>query len=132
MKKTQVVDKFSFHGGDVQGYSIDFLPKDVTEVTDLKKKIIARGETSGHCHILTGDVKLFEDAQGNMYAVVGKEGAFHQHFKENLVTEEVFKTNKNISNCDHTNDCQIIEGIYKIGLDTQYDPHEGIWEKNPD
>lgn len=120
-----------FHGGDVQGYLIDKLPDGAKKVINPKEKIIARGETSGHCHILTGDVELFE-LNGQMFAVVGKDGAFHQHYKEANVKEETFKANKNISDCDHTKECKIPAGTYALGIDRQYDPHEGIWKKNLD
>lgn len=124
--------KINFHGGDVQGYGIAELPKGLIKVTHKEDKIIARGETSGHAHILTGDVELFKDAQGRMFAAVGKDGAYHQHFKESMITEKTFKTKKNISNCDHTKECFIPEGYYALGLDRQYDPHDEVWRKNID
>jgi hypothetical protein len=127
----KVIKQF-FHGGDVQGYQIDKLPAGAKKITDPKRKIIARGETSGHCHILTGDVELYE-LGGQAFAVVGKDGAYHQHYKEANVKEEIFKINRNISDCDHTKDCRIIEpGTYAIGIDRQYDPHEGGWKINTD
>jgi hypothetical protein len=119
------------HGGDAQFYSIDQLPEGARKITDPKEKIIARGEVSGHAHIITGDVEMFE-LNGIMFAVVGKDGAYHQHYKEDMITEETFRANSNISNCDHTKDCPIAPGVYAIGLDRQYDPHEGIWVRNPD
>lgn len=119
------------HGGDAQFYSIDGLPKGARKITDPKEKIIARGETSGHAHIVTGDVEMFEH-NGQLFAVVGKDGAYHQHYKENMITEKTFLAKENISNCDHVKDCPIAPGVYAIGLDRQYDPHEGIWVQNPD
>lgn len=119
------------HGGDAQFYAIDKLPEGAKKITDLKEKIIARGEVSGHAHIITGDVEMFE-LNGQVFAVVGKDGAYHQHYKEAMITEKTFEAKGNISNCDHTKDCPIAPGIYAIGLDRQYDPHEGIWTKNPD
>lgn len=121
----------SFHGGDVQGYKINQLPKGAKKVTSIQERIIARGETSGHAHILTGDVEIFE-LNGQLFAVVGKDGAFHQHYKEANIKEETFKINKNISDCDHTKECRIEEGVYAIGIDRQYDPHEGFWIQNRD
>jgi hypothetical protein len=118
-------------GGDVQGYIIDNLPSYATKITDIKKKIIAHGETSDHCHVLTGDVEMFE-LDGQLFAVVGKDGAYHQHIKETDVNEKVFTINKNISNCDHTKDCYWAPGTYALGIDRQYDPHEGIWKRNED
>lgn len=121
----------SFHGGDVQGYKIDKLPNAAKRLTTVKEKIIARGETSGHAHILTGDVELFE-LNGQIFAVVGKNGAYHQHYKEENIKKETFEINKNISDCDHTKVCHIYEGVYAIGIDRQYDPHDGIWKQNKD
>lgn len=119
------------HGGDVQLYKIDNLPLKAKQIKKTNDKILARGETSGHCHILTGDVELFE-LDGQLFAVVGKDGAYHQHYKEANVKEETFKINKNISDCDHTKDCRIEPGTYAIGIDRQYDPHEGGWVDNKD
>ena len=119
------------HGGDVQAYKIESLPKGATPITDILKKIIARGETSGHAHILTGDVELFEH-NGQVFAVVGKDGAYHQHYKEANIKEETFKINRNISDCDHTKECRFEPGVYAIGIDRQYDPHEGQWRNNLD
>ena len=128
MKFTEI----NIHGGDTQFYQIDNLPTNLTKITKIEDKIIARGEVSGHCHILTGDVELFKDEKGNTFAVVGSDGAFHQHYKESMVNEEVFKINKNISNCDHIKECPLPPGNYAIGIDRQYDPHEELWKKNID
>ncbi len=119
------------HGGDAQFYNIDALPAGAKKLMNPSEKIIARGETSGHAHIITGDVEMFE-LNGQMFAVVGKDGAYHQHYKESMITQKTFKVNENISNCDHTKDCPIAPGIYAIGIDRQYDPHEGIWVRNLD
>lgn len=125
------VKKQLFHGGDVQGYLIEAIPLGAKKVEKVIDKILAHGETSGHCHVLTGDVELFE-LNGQYFAVVGKDGAYHQHIKESSVTEKTFLINKNISDCDHTKDCRILPGTYAIGIDRQYDPHEGQWVKNKD
>jgi len=122
----------NFHGGDVQGYGIAKLPQSLTKITSVNDKILARGEVSGHAHILTGDVELFKDSNGNVFAAVGKDGAYHQHYKENMITEETFKANKNISNCDHTKECFIPEGFYAIGIDRQFDPNAEAWVRNTD
>lgn len=125
------VTKQYAHGGDVQLYNVDGLPKGAKKITAVKDKILARGETSGHCHILTGDVELFE-LNGQVFAVVGKDGAYHQHYKEANVKEQTFKINRNISDCDHIKDCRIEQGVYAVGIDRQYDPHEGGWRNNQD
>ena len=128
MKFTNV----NFHGGDVQGYGISNLPSGLVKITTVPDKIIARGETSGHAHILTGDVELFKDSSGRVFAAVGEDGAYHQHYKESMITEDTFSVKKNISNCDHVKDCFIPEGYYAIGLDRQYDPNAEAWRQNED
>lgn len=125
------VKKQAFHGGDVQGYLIASIPAGAKKIEKVENLIIARGETTGHCHVLTGDVELYE-LNGQIFAVVGSDGAFHQHIQEKSVTLKTFKINKNISDCDHTKECRIAPGTYAIGVDRQYDPHEGLWGKNKD
>ncbi len=121
------------HGGDVQFYGITELPKGLKKVTGVAERIVARGETSGHCHIFTGDVVQYTDEKANLsYITVGPAGAWHQHFKESMVKEDTYSINKNISNCDHTKDCQVPEGVYVLGLDRQYDPNAEVWIKNKD
>ncbi len=120
------------HGGDVQMYGIKSLPKgQMKKLTDVESRILARGETSGHCHVITGDVEMVE-IDGEKYAVVGNDGAFHQHYKEAMLTEQTFNVNDNISNADHVKPCPIPAGIYKIGIDQQYDPNNGMFTKNLD
>ncbi len=119
------------HGGDVQIYAVDSIPAGAKKVTSKNDKILARGETSGHAHVLTGDVELFE-FEGQTFAAVGKDGAYHQHIQEASITEEIFTVNKNISNCDHTKECRIEQGVYIIGIDQQFDPHASVWIQNKD
>jgi hypothetical protein len=121
----KVNGNYNFHGGDVQGFSIDSLPPMAKRI---KQQPLAYGETSGHCHILTGDVELFEHG-GKTFAVVGKDGAFHQHIKESSITPKTYKINKNISNADHTKDCKIAPGVYAIGIHQKYNPFSKVFEK---
>jgi hypothetical protein len=120
------------HGGDVQFYEIGAIPAGAKKVTTIEGRILARGETSGHAHILTGDVEIFE-LNGQLFAAVGKDGAFHQHYREADITKETFLVKENISNCDHTLECKVRPGkLYAIGIDRQYDPHAGGWKRNTD
>lgn len=122
MKFTQ---EFNFHGGDVQGYQIDQLPEDAQKIENTP---VAYGEVSGHCHILTGDVELFE-VSGQKFAVVGSDGAFHQHIHEADITPDTYKVNKNISNADHTTPCPIAPGTYLIGIHQEYNPFAKVFEQ---
>lgn len=126
MSKLSFTGKHNFHGGDVQGYQIAALPGNLKKV---ENKPVAYGETSGHVHILTGDVELFEDENGNFFAAVGADGAYHQHMHESQVTAQTYRVNANISTADHTKPCRIEPGFYALGIDKAYDPFSEVWEK---
>lgn len=128
MANFKVNGKFNFHGGDVQGYSIDKLPAGAKRIDP---KPVAYGETSGHVHVLTGDVELFE-LDGQTFAAVGKDGAYHQHMHESQLTADTYKVNRNISSADHTKECRIEPGVYALGIDQAYDPFENVWRKSLD
>lgn len=119
---------FKFHGGDVQGKQISSLPEGATQI---KNQPIAFGETSGHCHILNGDVELFE-FEGRKYAVVGSDGAFHSHVHESSLTEQTYQTQGNLTNADHTKECWIKPGIYQLGIHKRYNPFQKVWNKVQD
>lgn len=42
-------------------------------------RIVARGEATGHNHVLVGDAVLFEDAHGRSWVVVGENGGAIEH-----------------------------------------------------
>lgn len=119
---------FKFHGGDVQGKQISELPENVVKINYTP---IAYGETSGHCHILTGDVELYE-LNGKKFAVVGSDGAYHNHVNESKITPDIWNRNANISDADHTKDCWIAPGVYQLGIHKKYNPFAKIWEKVKD
>ena len=117
-------NEFNGHGGDVQ----DALPSSARKI---KNQPVAYGEKSGHVHVITGsEVELFEDDEGNRFAVVGNNGAFHQHINDFMLTEETYKVNKNISNADHTKPCLIKPGVYFIGIHQRYNPYEKVFQKS--
>ena len=118
--------KFNWHGGDAQGFSIDKIPSGAKPITP---EPIAYGETSGHVHVLTGDVQLFKDDSGIMYAAVGSDGAYHQHIHDTELKPETYKVNKNISTADHTKECRIKPGNYLIGIHQKYEPFKKVFEK---
>lgn len=125
-EKVEFTGKFNWMGGDVEGFSIYELPKDVQKMDNHP---IAYGETSGHVHVITGDVQLFQDGEGKVYAAVGSDGAFHQHLHESQLKPEIYKVNKNISTADHTKECRIEPGNYLIGIHQKYEPFKKIFEK---
>ena len=51
-----------------------------TKPKGLKRKkdnIVAHGEVTGHKHVVRGDVELFEDANGTLWAVGTDEWSLH-------------------------------------------------------
>lgn len=116
------------HGGDVQFFKIDELPQTGVNVDPY---ILARGEKSGHCHIVTGDVKHYKDGN-DMIIVVGPNGAFHQHTMEASLTAEDWKRNENFADADHTKACPIPPGTYKVAIHLQYNPWEKVMEETYD
>jgi hypothetical protein len=112
------------HHGDVQFKMIDLLP-----INAVKKenKPLAYGEVSGHVHVLTGDVELFE-IKGKTYAVVGNDGARMQHVMENNLTPKCMTEVKELPIADHKS-ILLPYGTYEIGIQKQYNPYEKILEK---
>lgn len=111
------------HQGDVQFQSLSKLPKGAKEI---KCKPIALGEHSGHEHILTGDVTMFE-LNGKLYAAVGGDGAMLQHVHESKFSGN-YKTKKVIEKADH-NPIPLEKGIYEFFIQNAYNPYAKLMEK---
>src|SRR6476659_3462975 len=94
------------HQGDVQFRQINFLPKNAKQI---ENKPIAYGEHSGHQHVLTGEVQMFE-VDGKLIAAVGSDGARLQHIHESKMTEKAWTETKEIEKADH-NSHLLPEGI---------------------
>ena len=87
---------------------------------------IALGEHSGHQHIMTGDVQLFE-MDGVIYAAVGSDGATLQHVHESRFNGD-YNTKKVIEKADH-NPLKLDEGIYQFFIQGAYNPYKKLMEK---
>lgn len=112
------------HHGDVQFKMIDKLPQYVVKI---ENKPLAYGETSGHVHVLTGNVDLFE-LKEKTFAVVGNDGARMQHVMENVLTPKCMTEVKELPVADHKS-ILLPPGIYEIGIQKQYNPYEKIFER---
>ena len=109
--------------GDVQFKSIKSIPSGAVKI---KHKPIALGEHSGHEHIITGDVELFE-FEGRIYAAVGSDGAMLQHvhesnFKGNYASKKV------LEKADHK-PLPLEPGVYEFFIQGAYNPYKKIMEK---
>ncbi len=110
--------------GDVQFKQIETLPKEAKKVSN---KPIAYGEHSGHQHILTGDVEMFE-VDGKMIAVVGSDGARLQHIHESKMTTTAWTSTKEIEKADH-NSHLLEKGIYEFYIQNAFNPYSKLMEK---
>lgn len=111
------------HQGDVQIKMVRSLPPNAVKV---ENKPLAHGKVSGHVHILTGDVDLFE-IEGTTYAVIGSGGARMQHVLEHNLKSSCMMETKEMLIADHKS-ILLPKGIYEIGIQKQYNPYEKIFE----
>lgn len=111
------------HQGDVQFKTIKALPK---EAKRINHKPIALGEHSGHQHVITGDVELFE-LNGVTYAAVGSDGATLQHIHESKFKGD-YATNEVIEKADHK-PIPLEPGVYEFFIQGSYNPYKKIMEK---
>lgn len=110
------------HQGDVQFRQISELPKGVKLIS---LKPIALGEHSGHQHILTGDVQMYE-VKDTVFAVVGKDCGRLQH-----IHESNFKATNGIEELPVADHGSIVlePGVYEFWIQNQYNPYSKLMEK---
>ena len=113
------------HQGDVQFRYVDTLPKDAIPIS---QRPIALGEHSGHQHVLTGDVQLF-DVGGTTFAKIGAGKARLQHVHEsNFVGyADIVEQQK----ADHGS-ILLEEGIVELWIQSGYNPYSKLMESVED
>jgi hypothetical protein len=112
------------HQGDVQIKMIKSLPQNANRITN---RPLAYGEVSGHIHVLTGDVNLFE-MDGRTFAVIGNDGGRMQHVLENNVTPRCMLETKELQVADHKS-ILLPPGTYEIGIQKQFNPFKKAFER---
>ncbi len=112
------------HQGDVQFRSISKLPAGAVKIDN---KPLALGEHSGHMHVLTGDVELFE-VDGKIVAAVGGDGARLQHVHESNFTAKLWKTTEELPIADHRSHL-LPEGVYEFWIQNAFSPYSKLMEK---
>lgn len=120
MKKTMLTG----HQGDVQFKQVASIPSGAKKVSN---RPIAYGEHSGHQHVLTGDVEMFE-IDGRLVAVIGSDGARLQHIHESKMTTTAWKQTVEIEKADH-NSHLLPEGVYEFYIQNAYNPYSKLMEK---
>lgn len=116
--------KIKGHQGDVQFFSIDKIPASAKKINN---RPIALGEHSGHMHILTGDVEMFE-VDGRIICAVGSDGARLQHIHESKLTERTWKSIEEIEIADHKSHL-LPPGNYEFFIQNSYNPYSKLMEK---
>lgn len=112
------------HQGDVQFFSINSIPANAVKV---QNKPLAYGEHSGHQHVLTGDVQLFE-VDGRIIASVGSDGARLQHVHESNFSEKCWGSTDEIQIADHGSHL-LSQGVYEFYIQNSYNPYSKLMEK---
>jgi hypothetical protein len=112
------------HQGDVQFKSINSIPAGAKRVAN---RPIAYGEHSGHQHVLTGDVELFE-FQGRLIAAVGSDGARLQHCHESNFSAACWNSTKEVVVADHKSHLLPV-GNYEFYIQNAYNPYSKLMEK---
>jgi hypothetical protein len=112
------------HQGDVQFSAIGSIPSGAKKVAN---KPIALGEHSGHMHVLTGDVEMFE-LGGRIICAVGSDGARLQHVHESNFKQTDWKKKEEITIADH-NSHELPAGSYEFWIQNSYNPYAKMMEK---
>ena len=81
------------------------------------QRIVARGETSNHCHVVTGDVDITEEDGSTIITVNENSNASLKH----LLEKEYAETGTEIWTKEHE-DISLKPGKYKIIQQTEYNP----------
>ena len=115
------------HQGDVQFSTINSIPEKAVKIAN---KAIALGEHSGHMHILTGDVQMFE-FDGRLLAAVAGDGARLQHVHESNFTSADWTSSKELSKADHGSH-MLPAGNYEFWIQNSYNPLAKAFERVED
>ena len=116
--------KITGHQGDVQFKELNSLP---TGLKKIENQPIAYGEISGHVHILTGEVEMYQH-EDMMYAVIGEEGALLQHVLEVNIKKTTMKLKEKLTVADH-GIIELNKGIYQFGIQKRYNPFSKVFER---
>lgn len=116
--------KFQGHQGDVQLFSIDYIPDNAKKV---EKTFIAKSEKSGHSHTLCGEYDMYELDNGFIVDIKDDEAVLN-HAAYDLLTEKVMKTPKALPKADHAS-LTLKKGVYFIGIQKRKKHFSKVWEK---
>lgn len=88
------------------------------DTDERKNRIIARGETSNHCHVVTGDAEIIRNGEEEIIVKVGEEGAVLKH-----ILESAWMEGQEVWTKEHE-DIELDKGDYKYIPQVEYDPYD--------
>lgn len=92
------------------------------------RRILARGETSNHCHVVCGnEVTVCEEEKGSIMVTVGNAGAVLRHLIEDQYTETGVETWTK----EHV-DIPLPAGTYKFVPQMEFNPYDATVKKVQD
>lgn len=90
-------------------------------------RVIARGETSNHCHVIVGDEVTIRREENGVFIDVPEAGAVLRH----LLEKEFVETGKEVWTKEHK-DIPLKKGTYKYVQQIEYDPYNEVIVKVTD
>lgn len=112
------------HQGDLQFKTVDSLPANAKKIPHTP---LALGEHSGHMHVLTGDVDIYETEQETRFAVIGEKGAWLQHVHEKNFKLLNYADLKPMQHEDHLPVKIRPNQILEFGIHKKFDPFQKVW-----
>lgn len=109
------------HAGDVQFRQIESIPEGFAKI---ENKPIAVG-SSGHCHVLTGNVERYENTERVIYKL--NEDARLQHTDISLMNEKTYNSPDLLPIKDHKPHL-LPRGIYEFYIQKTYNPYSKLME----
>jgi hypothetical protein len=116
--------KITGHQGDVQFKTIETIPTNAKKIKNLP---LAYGEVSGHVHVLTGDIEMYED-NDRKFALVKGDGARIQHVYEKILKRGCLTQTEELPIADHSS-ILLPPGSYEFGVQKKYNPFEKTFER---
>lgn len=117
------------HHGDVQLFEVESIPSTAKKV---EKKLIAKSERSGHCHVLCGDYDMFETDKGETFVVVGTDGCTLNHTRYETLTPQLMSKNQATKIADHKPNFYKAGTKLFLGIQKRKKHFSKVWEKVQD
>jgi hypothetical protein len=113
-----------YRQGDITLRPIEKLPEDCR--VSFNGNVLVHGETSGHRHwVDTPDQAVYEDFDGNLYVELIEDAVLVHSgpdLKAPISPQEARDKDLHMP-------LEIKKGVYRLTIETDYDPYEKIWRQ---